>query len=390
MARPPRLSVIVPAHDCAAYLHSCLEHVRASSLAPDAWELIVVDDGSPDGATAAVAEELGATVVRRNVRGGPGAARNDGARAARGELLFFLDADVCVRPDTLEKAVAAVEAEGGSDALFGSYDDAPAAPSFVSQYRNLLHHFVHQQGNERATTFWAGAGAIRREALVEAGGFYEGYGRPCIEDIELGARLVRLGRTIRLDRQLLVKHLKRWSLTGMVRADVRDRALPWTELILRAREMPNDLNLRLSQRVSALLAAVAAVALLAGALHDPVLLLLPPLALAAVAIADAGSARGLRASIALGALLLVAGTALLAAATRAPAFAISLGALGAMLLTNHRLYAFFAGRRGIAFAVLVVPLQLVYYLGSSAAFLIGVLIHLWRGRPSLEPVVNLR
>ncbi len=55
-------------------------------------------------------------------------------------------------------------------ALFGSYDDAPAAPGLVSQYRNLLHHFVHQQGVFRdeirpAHTFWTGCGMIRRERV---------------------------------------------------------------------------------------------------------------------------------------------------------------------------------------------------------------------------------
>ncbi len=45
-------------------------------------------------------------------------------------------------------------------AVFGSYDDEPAAPNFLSQYKNLFHHFVHQQGSAEASTFWSGCGAI--------------------------------------------------------------------------------------------------------------------------------------------------------------------------------------------------------------------------------------
>lgn len=49
---------------------------------------------------------------------------------------------------------------------------------------------------------------------------------------------------------MVVKHLKRWSFFSLVKTDIRDRGVPWTELILRDRHLPNDLNLQLSQRVS--------------------------------------------------------------------------------------------------------------------------------------------
>lgn len=48
----------------------------------------------------------------------------------------------------------------------------------------------------------------------------------------------------------MVKHLKRWSFFNLVKTDIMDRGIPWTELILRDRFLPNDLNLQLSQRVS--------------------------------------------------------------------------------------------------------------------------------------------
>ncbi len=47
-----------------------------------------------------------------------------------------------------------------------------------------------------------------------------------------------------------MKHLKRWTFWGLVKTDVLDRGIPWTELILRDANMPDDLNLQLSQRVS--------------------------------------------------------------------------------------------------------------------------------------------
>ena len=57
-------------------------------------------------------------------------------------------------------------------------------------------------------------------------------------------------------RTIQVKHLKAWTFRGMLTTDVLDRAIPWTELILRNSEMPRDLNLSISQRISVALAFV--------------------------------------------------------------------------------------------------------------------------------------
>src|SRR5262249_27642353 len=150
-----------------------LRRLRAALQAEH--ELIVVDDGSTDG-SGALAESFGAVVVRSATALGPAAARNTGARTATAPLVFFLDADVAVHPETLQKAVARFDADPALAALFGSYDDSPSAPGLVSQFRNLLHHHVHQQGtfvNEArpARTFWTGCGAIRRQVFLDFGGF---------------------------------------------------------------------------------------------------------------------------------------------------------------------------------------------------------------------------
>ncbi len=244
------VSVVIPAHDAEDFLDACLAHLAGSTVAP--FECIVVDDGSTDG-TADVARRYGATVLTTGERCGPAVARNLGAQHASGDVLFFLDADVCVQPRTLSMVVASFDADPELDALIGSYDDAPESADFLSQYKNLMHAFVHQTGRREASTFWSGCGAIRRDVFLEHSGFDESYDRPAIEDIELGYRLTRAGHRIVLDPALTVKHLKRWTFWGLVKSDVFDRGIPWTELILRDRCMPNDLNVQLSQRVSVVL-----------------------------------------------------------------------------------------------------------------------------------------
>jgi hypothetical protein len=171
--------------------------------------------------------------------------------------------------------------------LAGSYDATPSDPGFFSQYMNLRHHYTHHRAERTNATFWAGCGAVRRDAFLAVGGFdAQRFPRPQIEDIELGYRLRALGTT-RLDPEIQVTHLKRWTLRGTVYTDIVERGVPWTELMLERGGVPNDLNLRTSQRVAAALApfALVCVGLAPGAL----LVGRPALALAALCLLGAST-----------------------------------------------------------------------------------------------------
>ncbi len=263
---PCTISIVIPVYNSADQLRSCLEHLRDSTFTD--FETIVVNDGSTD-ASAAVAQEFGATVIATGRRSGPAYARNLGASKATGDILFFIDADVCVYPHTVARVHANFRQDPELSAVIGSYDDLPESQDFLSLYRNLMHCYVHHQSRRDACTFWSGCGAMRKSVFQEYSGFDESYDRPAIEDIELGYRMRRDGRKMMLDTGILVKHLKRWSFFNLVKTDIMDRGIPWTELILRDRFLPNDLNLQLSQRVSValvflLLGVAAAAAWYAG------------------------------------------------------------------------------------------------------------------------------
>ncbi len=77
---------------------------------------------------------------------GPAFARNLGAKFASGDVLVFLDSDVCVHHNTLQKIRASFDDDPELDALIGSYDSMPQSQDFLSQYRNLMHCYVHQTG----------------------------------------------------------------------------------------------------------------------------------------------------------------------------------------------------------------------------------------------------
>ncbi len=310
---PGFISVIVPVHNGLETLVACLDALNGSSYRD--FECLVGDDGSLDG-SGELAEKLGARVLRTPDCKGPAHARNQAAKAARGDILLFIDADVCVAEDTLSRVAAAFARDPTLDALIGSYDDSPESPEFLSQYKNLMHCFVHQHAKRRASTFWTGCGAIRRSVFEASHGFDERYVRPRIEDIELGTRLIRACRRIELDPKLTVKHLKHWTFSGLLESDIRDRAIPWTQLMLRERHIPNDLNVASGQRISVALIYLAL--LLAG--------LYWPAAAAAVAI---------------------------------------------VIALNHRFYRFLAVRRGWVFAIRAMPLHLLYFVYSGAAFIAG-------------------
>lgn len=178
------LSFIVPAHNEELELPKTLEAIRRAAVkASHSFEIIVVDDSSTDG-TRAIAEKLGAHIVSVRCRH-IAAARNAGARAATGDVLFFVDADTQIETAHVEGAVAALQngASGGSARL--CFDRA--IPFWAHVFFKLFC----------VTYFTAnlGAGAFlftTRENFFAAGGFDEQFF--AAEETYLSIALKRFGR----------------------------------------------------------------------------------------------------------------------------------------------------------------------------------------------------
>ena len=272
-------------------------------------------------------------VVGRATAPGPAAARNQGADEATGDVLVFVDSDVVVHHDAFRHVRRSFAADPSLIALFGSYDDAPEGEGVVSAFRDLLHHHVHQRSAGPAATFWAGLGAIRRDAYLAAGGFdADRYPAPSIEDVELGMRLHRHGARIELEPALLGTHLKRWTLPRMVRTDLLARGAPWVALLLRERSHSTALNLGWRHRLGAATAV---------------------------------------------------GVAWLAARRRPLAASC---ALGVFVLVDRPFHALLWRRQGPRGAAAGVGLHLVHHLTSAAAVPLGVAVYarerLGRGAPA--------
>lgn len=320
----PTVSVIIPVHNGVRTLPHCLDALLAG--VGGVPEILVVDDASTD-TTPEIADRYPVRLVRLEENRGPAYARNRGAEAATGRILFFIDSDVKVRPDTVRSVAEFFRDHSAISALMGSYDSEPEAPGFFSQYRNLMHHFVHQHARKEAVTFWCGCGAVRRDVFEALGGFNESFGRPSIEDIELGVRMALAGYQIRLLKTLQVKHLKRWGFLEIIRTDVRDRAIPWTLLIFSGYLHGGGLNLQRRYQLSAVAVCLGFASLVSSPFVHP-------------------------------RLLIVSGLCVVL-----------------FLVLNRELHRFFRQGRGLMFSFKALPMVALYYLYSSVAFGIGAFLH---------------
>ena len=298
------LTVVIPATDHPPSLRRCLDAL-ARGDEPCDIEVVTAPRGS-----------------------GPAAARNAGVARTTGEIVVFVDSDVEVHPDALRRLRERLDADPQLAAVFGCYDEHPAARETVSRFRNLLHHHVHAGSPGEAQTFWAGLGAIRREAFDAVGGFdAQRFPRPSIEDVELGLRLRATGRRIALDPAVRGTHLKRWTLRSMLRTDLAGRGAPWVALALERRGAGTALNLSWRQRTAA------------------------------------ASALGTVAALALG----------------RPR--VSAAALLAMICSNMSFYVLLGRQGGTRLALAGVPLHLLHHLTAAVSVPVGVASWARAGRP---------
>lgn len=212
-----------------------MEAIAASTFLPE--EVLVVCDGCTDG-TADLARSFGARAIEYDGQHGASYARNVGAAAAYGDLLFFIDADCVAQADTLAIGLAAVLE--GEQVIFGSYTRHTRANGFLSKFKNLQHYFTHQHGAPYQPTFWSGCGAVTAEAFAAIGGF--DVDLPSCEDIEYGWHANQKGFRVRLVPAMQVEHLKQYDMPLLVNSDLLQRAAPWTQLICSGRASMGAFN----------------------------------------------------------------------------------------------------------------------------------------------------
>jgi glycosyltransferase involved in cell wall biosynthesis len=275
MAEPRFISVVIPTRNGAAVLGRCLAAAFASRY--PRFEVVVVDDASEDDSLEIIAR-FPCRLVRLDQHSGASKARNAGAGASRGELLFFIDSDCMLGSDTLALANESFGSRKDR-VLGGTYTPLPADDDFYSAFQSISIHHLETRTNPpdyvAAHAMVIDAGLFRR-----SGGFVENsfIGRAAsVEDVELCHRLRRSGCELSIDPRLQVTHIFRFSLLRSVRNAFR-KASYWTTYSMANGDMLADSGAASRQLKASVFCSLAVAALVSCAAAGRVLWPLLPAA----------------------------------------------------------------------------------------------------------------
>ncbi len=227
------LSVIVPNRNGAQTIGKCLEALFNSPY--DNFEVIVVDDSSTDNSVEII-KRYPCRLVSLPKHSGAAAARNAGAREARGDALFFIDSDCIVREDTLDVAVRAYYTRPQT-VTGGTYSPIAHDGRFFSTFQSLFVNYSETK-HPRPDYVATHAMVISKVLFEQSGGFDQNY-LPILEDVEFSHRVKRGGVELRMEPTLLVEHIFDYSLWGSLRNAFR-KSFYWTMYSIRNRDLLRD------------------------------------------------------------------------------------------------------------------------------------------------------
>jgi GT2 family glycosyltransferase len=201
-----------------------LEAVFVSDF--ERFEVVVVDDSSTD-ASVDIIEEFPCELIRLGSRSGAAAARNAGARRAKGELLFFIDADCVVRPETLALVDAASSKHRGEALVTGgTYARIAHDDTFFSTFQSVFVNYFETKRGKEADYIATHALVIERRLFENNHGFDEEF-LPILEDVEFSHRLRANGCRLAVNPDIIVGHIFGFSLAKSLRNAYR-KTKYWT------------------------------------------------------------------------------------------------------------------------------------------------------------------
>lgn len=207
------ISVIVPTYNEEANIAPCLESLCHQTLPRERYEIIVVDGGSTDR-TREIAEQY-ADLVFVQTSKKVGGARNDGAKAAQGEILATTDADCVIPPDWLARIDADFTGHPDAVQVFGLLNPKVAGGKCTLSLF-LINNFARFGALTHLIYYTLGCNtAFRRDAFMQAGMYR------CIDagdDLEIACRMRKAGRVL-LDQKLRVAFdMRRYEQYGTLRS----------------------------------------------------------------------------------------------------------------------------------------------------------------------------
>jgi glycosyltransferase involved in cell wall biosynthesis len=235
LASPPRVSVVIPNRNGAETIGLCLEALFAADH--DSFEVVVVDDCSEDNSVHII-KKFPCQLIELTSHAGAAAARNRGVHHSRGEIIFFIDGDCLVLPDTLQIAEKNARKHGPQVIVGGTYTCRPFDHSFFSLFQSVFINYSELKRAADPDYIATHAMAIHAATFRTTGGFREEF-LPILEDVEFSHRLRREGYRLRMADQLLVQHIFNYSLGKSFRNGYA-KAKFWVRYSILNRDLFND------------------------------------------------------------------------------------------------------------------------------------------------------
>lgn len=231
----PFISVVIPNHNGERTIGRCLKAALASEYSN--FEIVVVDDCSSDNSTT-ITEQYPCRLIQLPEHSGASRARNVGAQNSRGDVLFFIDADCLLQPDTLSIAAESYMKHKPDIVLGGTYTLLPFDQDFFSTFQSVYIHYSETKNTNNPDYIATHAMLIRRNAFTETGGFNEDF-MPILEDVEFSHRLKKSGYALCMDPAIQVRHIFNFTFIKSFRNGIR-KAKYWSIYSLKNKDLLSD------------------------------------------------------------------------------------------------------------------------------------------------------
>lgn len=200
-----RTSVIVPAYNSERTIGQCLEALTNQTFSRSNYEIILVDDGSTDRTAEIAGKYTGIRLIKQN-NTGPAAARNNGAKAAKGDIILFTDADCIPDPDWVEQMILLFEKDQDLCGVKGIYKtrQKELAARFVQiEYQDKYDLLRNSKRIDFIDTYSAG---FKRDVFLRFQGYDTSFPVACAEDVELSFRMSNAGLKMVFNPRAVVYH----------------------------------------------------------------------------------------------------------------------------------------------------------------------------------------
>jgi glycosyltransferase involved in cell wall biosynthesis len=193
------ISIVVIGRNEESNIARCLESCLSAEW--DNKEIIYCDSESTDRSAAIASRYPVRVIVHQNARRNPSIGRNIGMRAARGQYVYFIDADMVLEPAFLRRAFPMLTSSPEIACVVG-YRAETRTDNFYVRLADVSYHSYERPGEVQSPS--GGGGLFKRHAVLAAGGYYERFN--CSEEPLLGRELRKLGYKIVLIDAVMAYH----------------------------------------------------------------------------------------------------------------------------------------------------------------------------------------